>query len=317
MGKVLAVGNGTVDILVKAIDELDFVVDSHQVETITMSTGGDTANASINMAKMGVDVDIVCLTATDSFGNYLYERLENMGVGVQYAKRIDGVQGSCTLVIINSEGDRTFYGRRGINLELTVDDIDFSVLPNYQLALVNNFFIMPTFHGEGSMKFLKAAQEAGVTTAVDMAWDRSGKWMEVLGPNLPYIDYFLPSFVEAKALTGGMEEPEKMCDFFLEHGAKNVVIKLGEEGSYFKNAKEKFHMPAFKIKPVDTTGAGDAFVGGFMTGLSNGWDIRKTMLFATGLSGKCCTFIGTTTETPDMDGIWKFIEENEQNPVIY
>ena len=108
-------------------------------------------------------------------------------------------------------------------------------------------------------------------------------------------------------MAGGIDDVEKMADFFLEAGAKNVAIKLGGDGCYFKNAEEAFYGPAFDIKPVDTTGAGDAFVSGFMTALMLGKSNRECVRYASATGSYACTFIGTTTHSPSMEELEAFM----------
>nr|WP_122013045.1 carbohydrate kinase family protein [Maliibacterium massiliense] len=306
-GKVLAVGNGTVDLLIKPLNELDFEVDSHQVDEFMMSNGGDTMNVAINMTRQGVDVDYVCRVADDSFGQFLYDKLVAEGVGMKYVKQIPNSVGSVTLVAINSEGDRTFIGRRGVNITVCLDDVPMDKLGEYKVLIENNYNCNPPLVGEPTERMFAEAQKQGCMTAMDMAWDRSGRWLETLRGPFKYMDYFMPSYKEARMIAG-CDEPDKMAEMMLDAGVKNVVIKLGPSGCYFRNAHEEFTVPAFEVPTVDTTGAGDSFVSGFLTGVVNGWDHRECCRFGAGLAAMCVQFIGTTTGTPGMAEVQAFMK---------
>ena len=130
---------------------------------------------------------------------------------------------------------------------------------------------MPRFDGIPSSEVLKAAQEAKIITVMDTAWDSTGKWMQKIKPCLPYLDYFMPSLEEAEMISG-KSKPEDIADVFLEAGVKTAVIKLGSKGCYIKNkSNEQYNIGAFLgIKTVDTTGAGDSFAAGFITGIFRG-----------------------------------------------
>ena len=90
-------------------------------------------------------------------------------------------------------------------------------------------------------------------------------------------DYITPNETEAQFFSGveikSVEDASKAADILLGKNIKNVIITLGKTGVYFKNAQEEYFVPAIKVNAVDTTGAGDAFNGGFATALANGYDI--------------------------------------------
>ena len=89
----------------------------------------------------------------------------------------------------------------------------------------------------------------------------------------------VPSWDEASYVTG-LDQEEKMADYFLERGAGNVIIKLGRDGSFFKNAQERFYMDSYDVKPVDTTGCGDNFTAGFIHAYLKGLPMRDCVRFA-------------------------------------
>jgi len=131
--------------------------------------------------------------------------------------------------------------------------------------------------------------------------------MSAIGPCLPYLDLFIPSLEEAKMLSG-KEDPEAMADLFMEMGAKNIVIKLGSQGCFIKNSREKHLVPAFKVKAVDATGAGDSFVAGFITGLVKGWDLKRCGIFANALGAQCVMTMGASDWEKSFDEVVEFIK---------
>ena len=314
MAKLLAIGNGTVDVLVKPISELDFEVDSHSIDSLVMSTGGDTMNVTVNMTRLGMDVDMMALVSDDTFGKTLTNRLEEIGAGTRRIKVVPGSRGSVTLVVINEAGDRTFYSLADtINKKISEEDIDFSCFGEYDFLLYNNIFILPNLLGGTAKRIFSEARAAGLVTAGDTGWDRQGRWLsdEGLGQALPYIDYFMPSLVEARAMTG-CDKVEDMARALLARGAGNVVVKLGGDGSYCAHAGESFYTPSFQVDAVDTTGAGDAFISGFMTGLMRGMSHKEACRLASAMGGNACTFIGTTTGSPTFEQITEFMNNTPQ-----
>jgi sugar/nucleoside kinase (ribokinase family) len=143
---------------------------------------------------------------------------------------------------------------------------------------------------------------------MDTAWDSTGKWMQLIGPCLQYLDYFIPSLEEAEMISG-KSEPEEIADVFLAAGVKTVVIKLGAKGCFIKNnSGEKFLVDSFKgIKAVDTTGAGDSFAAGFITGIIKGWNLKTCGTFANAVGAHCVMKVGATSGIKPLSEIQQFI----------
>jgi sugar/nucleoside kinase (ribokinase family) len=122
---------------------------------------------------------------------------------------------------------------------------------------------------------LQSAKDHGLTTSLDTAWDSKGEWMRIVEPCLPSIDVLFANEDEIRMLTGH-SDPAEAVAAFRALGSTNVVVKLGERGCMvFESGKEPVAVPAFPTAAVDTTGAGDCFVGGFLAGLQRGFPTRQ------------------------------------------
>ena len=169
---------------------------------------------------------------------------------------------------------------------------------------------MPGFDGEPVASLLKTAQEAGVTTCVDTVWDATGRWMELMAPLFPHTDLFLPSLAEAVEITGRTEPPD-VAAALLDLGVKTVALKMGEEGSYVRTADTELRVPAYDVDVIDGTGAGDAFVAGFICGHLAGWDLARTTRFANAVGALCTTGTGTTAGVSDFASTIEFLAEHD------
>jgi sugar/nucleoside kinase (ribokinase family) len=145
---------------------------------------------------------------------------------------------------------------------------------------------------------------------MDTAWESQGRWMEKIACCLPYLDWFMPSFDEAERLAGE-RDPQKIAAAFREKGVGNTVIKLGGDGCYVAPQNgEGFFVKAIKTAVVDTSGAGDSFCAGFLTGLSKGWPLEKCARFANAVGSLCVSAIGTTAGVRNMTDTLKYMEKN-------
>ena len=156
---------------------------------------------------------------------------------------------------------------------------------------------------------VKAAAANGVLVIADTKLPNFAVLgLDDLADSLPYVDYITPNETEAKYYTGE-EDPEKMADIFLSKGVRNVIIKLGSKGCFFKNSKESIYMPAFSIDTVDATGAGDNFLAGFASEIIRGASIRDALTFGCACGAICSTAVGSGTSLKDRQQVLDFIEQ--------
>lgn len=312
MVDVSCVGILTADVMTKPLEALPEKGLLSKVDQIQMFVGGCAANAAVDMAKLGINVQLFGKTGEDSFGEFVKNTMEREGVNVDGVLSSSTSQTSASVVAISRDGERSVMHCVGANADLHECDIDFEKVKNSKILFIAGTFLMPGFDGEEAAKLLKKAQEAGVLCCLDTAWDASGQWMNTLGVCMPYLDWFMPSYEEAVQLSG-KEDPEEMAEVFYRQGAKNILVKLGEKGCYVKpENQEGFFTEAFKAdEVVDTSGAGDSFCAGFLTGLVQGWDPKVCAEFANAVGCFCVGAVGATTGIKPKEEILKFIESRK------
>jgi sugar/nucleoside kinase (ribokinase family) len=134
------------------------------------------------------------------------------------------------------------------------------------------------------------AKALGGTTSLDTDWDPRGNWMRRLQDALPKIDYLLTNQEEAAMLTGE-EAPREAAQALLARGSPAVVVKRGEQGALLATRAGVTEWPAHRVEVRDTTCAGDAFVAGFLLGVSRGWGLAEAMRLANAAGALCTTQI--------------------------
>jgi sugar/nucleoside kinase (ribokinase family) len=146
-----------------------------------------------------------------------------------------------------------------------------------------------------------------VTTFLDTAWDAQNRWLELIGPYLPYVDYMVPSLSEARAITG-RDEPAEIAYSLIEMGAGTVAIKMGAEGCLVMSGDGLPHrFPAYEVDVVDATGAGDAFAAGFIAGVYMDWPLDQTADLANALGALCVTAMGAQGRLGSMEDTLVFM----------
>ena len=154
---------------------------------------------------------------------------------------------------------------------------------------------------------LRAAKAAGQLVVADTKLPNFRPLtLHDLRDSLPLIDYITPNEDEARFYTGE-NEPEAMADVFLSCGVRNVVIKLGGKGCYFKSAAFSLSLPAYEIEAADATGAGDNFVAGFASEIIRGSAPKDALAFANACGAICTTAIGAGTALKSRDQVLRFM----------
>jgi sugar/nucleoside kinase (ribokinase family) len=310
---VVCVGILVADAIAKPVDVIPERGKLGLIDRIELHTGGCAVSSAIDMAKIGLDVAIIGKIGNDGFGKFMSAALKEEKVDVTGLVIGENSSTSSSVVLCDSGGERTFLHCLGANAEFVESDVDFDIIKNSKIVFIAGTMLMPAFDGEPCARVLKKAQEMGKTTVLDTAWDSKGRWMKVLEPCMKYIDLFIPSYEEAVQLSG-KEDTEEIADVFLSMGVKTSVIKLGKDGCFIKcQTGEKHLIPTYSdIKPVDTTGAGDSFVAGFMTGMTKGWSLYECGKFANAVGTHCVMAVGASTGIKSLDEIREFMNKYDK-----
>ena len=307
---ILCVGQLAADVLVRPVDRVDFGVDTVRVEGIDIKSGGDCLNAALGLAKLGNSVACAGKVGSDQLGDFLAGVLARAGIDCRSLRR-SSEAGTCgCLVLINRQGDRTFFYHGGTNDLFALDDVDLSLLDEAAIVHVGGTYLLPRFDGEGAASLFKAARAKGKLTSMDVTWDTTGRWLSVIEPCLSHLSFFMPSIREAEKIAG-TSVPEEIVAFFQARGVGTVVIKLGEEGCYVKPAAEQgFSVKAFPTEVVDTTGAGDSFVAGYLTGVVQKWEPERCASLGCAVAALNIRRVGATAGIPTFEEARRFMEDN-------
>lgn len=297
-----------VDIIINPVKNVAFENDTMQIEKLLISSGGDSNNNAVDLAKLGHQVTYMGRVGCDSMGSFVIAEAEKFGIDMSHSPRSNTAGQAMSVVLVNPEGDRTFLQSSGTSGEFCFEDCDLSVLDWADVLQISAVYHLPRFDGKGARKLLEAAKARGVITSMDISTDRSGRWEDVVSICCPYLDYFLPS-IEQASMIAKTEDPREIAAFFLSRGAKNVVVKLGKRGSYFRNAESAFWAGTYsELEVVETTGAGDAFCAGFLTGVGEGLSPEECVAMGTAASSMVIQAMGATAGMGDRAALRAFME---------
>jgi len=297
-------------VLVLGSINMDFVVKAERVpkpgETLigcdfSIIPGGKGANQALCIARLGGKAILAGCLGSDSLGEKLKRGLENEGVITEYLTIDKEEHSGVTVIIINKDGDNSivldpgantrFSPQRAASLKRTLPQISV-VLAQLEIPIETVDFVF----SEAKKLGIPTVLDAGPAKPLPFSLLRN---TDILSPNQTELETLLKR--EIKDLEQAKKEAEELRSW----GIEAVILKLGEKGSYLLTAKDRSYFPAFKVKAVDTTAAGDAFMGALCLGISQGKSLAKAVEFAN-LAGACAvTKMGAQPSLPTQEEIDK------------
>jgi len=280
-------------------------------EPIQVTTGGIVSNSGIAMAKLGMKVSAFSYVGRDDWSAVIRRRLEAGGMDCSRLLEHPTGATSTTAVLIDPCGERSFAHCVGapklMDKSLFLNNLD--LFARSRMVLVGYYSLMPNLEGDLPEVF-EAIRKTGCQTALDAAGEGGG--LQPLDRILPHLDVYVPSHSEAVHQTG-IEDPWKIIDKYRQCGAPGLLgVKLGSKGALLSPAAGEYVSVDCVTPPgavVDTTGAGDSFFAGLLTGLLRGLDVEKAGRLAAATGACCVTGYGATAglrsyeETAQLAGI--------------
>ncbi len=309
--EAICIGMAVVDVLAKGATEIPRHGSTVFVERVSMSAGGDALNQAITLSKLGHDVGLLTLVGDDPQGAFLVERCAKYRVDTRGVTISPKFPTSTTIVLVDQDGERSCISQRGATAdEYGLSDIDLSLItPEVKVLSVGSLYCSERLDTEALPEVLQAAKRVGATTVADFVPDRLGVSEADLPALLGLLDYVAPSMAEAAHLTG-KSDPHEAVDVLLNMGAHNVVLKLGAQGALARNEQVNLYVPAFATDVADTTGAGDNFMAGFISGLLRRRCLRGCLELASATAALSVQALGATEGVRDAAQVESFLQQH-------
>jgi sugar/nucleoside kinase (ribokinase family) len=274
--RVLAVGDVNMDVVFTGLAGMPVPEQETLAQGMDIVVGGQAGTIARALARLGWGVTFVGRVGDDDFGRQARHALVAAGVDIGGVV-VDPALRSGATVVLSTGAKRAFATFPGSISEVRLSDVTPALLSRADHLHVGSFFLLTALRPD-MRKLLREARRRGLTTSMDPGWDPSGEWGDDIRATLPFVDVFLPNEAEAMAITA-TRTPEKALAA-LSGVARTVVVKRGAEGCLAGNGNTALRCPAFKVKAVDVTSAGDIFNAGFLHGFLHGWDLGESVKFA-------------------------------------
>ena len=300
--KILVLGNSNVDFVFR-IPRFHHPGETILAESLVTFFGGKGANQAITAKRLGGNVHFITKVGNDLYGKSYRHHLIKNGLDQKLILKDKKLPTGTAVIELTPKGENRIIAFLGANGSLSVNDL--KRLERYWKG-VGVFVTQLEIPFSTVEKGLKMAKEKGALTLLNPSPP-----VQLPSHVLSSVDFIVPNEVEAQYLTGikwkGDREIRKMAEKFLDQGVKNVVITLGSKGLFFKNRSEEVWMNAFRVNVIDTTAAGDAFLGALASGLSENKPIREVLRFANGAGALATTKLGAQPSLPLKKDLNRFL----------
>ncbi|MHA1264367.1 MAG: carbohydrate kinase family protein [Candidatus Helarchaeota archaeon] len=298
---IISIGGVNID-LCAVISEFPHIDEEVEISNLDSLPGGSAANYITGVARLGVSAGFIGKIGDDKYGNELIKAFQEEKVDISHLLIEKGVSSGICLIPIDRQGRRIIFSYRGANARLKPSEIDLNYVSQASLIHITS---PPQEVAEFIAKFAKKQD-------VKISYDPGGKiirkGLSFIEPILFNTDIFFPSKIEVALLLPQISDLEFAAQFFIKkYGISTVVIKLGGNGCLLASPNRVNVINGFKVKVVDTTGAGDAFAAAFTVGIHRGWDLEKCAVFANAAGALTVTRVGARTALATQEEIDTFL----------
>ena len=303
---VLAIGELNVDLIVTGLKSMPVTGREIIAEGCSLVLGSSTAICICGLASMGLETGFVGKLGKDTFGELVLEELCKRSIDTSHIIVDEKIDTGITISLSMAK-DRALVTHLGSIAELSVEDIDISLLENTKHIHVGSFFLQHKLR-PGLCNLFKTAQAMNITTSLDAGWDDTEDWDDGIFEVLKYTDIFLPNEVEALNITK-MDSVEAAIHVLSDYSKVNV-IKWGAKGAMGKWGNQITSQKPFDLKPIDTTGAGDSFNAGFIYGYLKGFGLPQCLTYGNACGSISVTKIGGASGCATLEEVRKLIEHS-------
>lgn len=272
MNKICILGSINMDMVV-SVDKMPLVGETIFSDNFKLAHGGKGANQAVASQRLGSEVYMISKVGKDAYGLQILNSLEKENINVDNIFKDDVDPTGTAIITVNNEGNNSIIVVAGANMTLNLDEIN-----RCKNVITSSDIIVAQFETpiEVTMEAFKFAKENGVITILNPAPAK-----EIPNELLKYTDIIVPNETEATTLTGvyvkDLESAKQAANIFLNNSVKYVIITLGDKGAAVISKEDGVLIPEYKVNAIDSTAAGDSFIGAISTKL------KKTDLNITSL----------------------------------
>jgi sugar/nucleoside kinase (ribokinase family) len=271
----VCIGVHVLDVLGGPVDEMPTRGRAALVDEITMSVAGTAGGVAVDLARHGLATSTIGVIGDDVAGRLLTQMMADHGIDVRGLRTSAELQTSMSMHAIGIDGERRPIHVVGANRLLGVDDVGSVAASGARAVHLGGLDVLPGLW-TAAPELVAAWHRTGAVTSLNLLGRRPSDADVDWAALLPHVDWFLPNDAQLLQLSGG----DGLVDavrWALDHGAQRALLTLGADGAVLATRDELVHVPAREVQVRDTTGCGDAVVGGLLAALLAGYDDARAV----------------------------------------
>ncbi|MET0699092.1 MAG: PfkB family carbohydrate kinase [Mycobacterium sp.] len=309
-GTVAVLGPHLIDILGRPVSEIPEGQGSVVLDEIRVTVAGTGGGAAVDLAKLGCAVSSFAAIGDDVLGALLVTQLQAYGVDTAGLVSRPDQKTASTILPIRPNGERPALHVPGAMASLLAADVDGAALLAADAVLFGGPETTPRLMDSEGIALFDAVRSAGIPIFVDLLYPGKPETLDLLAPLLPLVDWFMPNDQQLRGLTG-VDDVVAAARTLLDRGVGAVAVTIGADGALLvRRDVEPVAVPALPTTVVDTTGCGDSFNAGMITGLLSGCTPEDAALLGSACGALVASGLGSDAGIVDIDGVLALITES-------
>ena len=303
---VAIIGELNVDLVASGLPSAPVLGREILAQDFNTVLGSASAIFACGVARLGHPVSFFSKIGDDEFGRFCLQRLRHAGISTKHVYMEPTAKTGVTMSL-STHSDRALVTVLGAISQLRYADLDMEALRGHSHLHMTSYFLQKKLRGSFARVF-REAKKFGLTTSFDPNSDPLSSWSSDILSVIEETTILFLNKQEAMQLTR-----KDRVRAALDHLAERVpcvVIKLGAQGAIATSEGRTVAVPAFKISPVDTTGAGDSFAAGFIHAYLCNWNLQQCLIWANACGALSARQVGGTTGQPDLVQLSRFLRSD-------
>ena len=288
------------------------------VQNFSTHLGGSAANTCVALSKLNVASDLVTCVSDDAIGNYIFKKLDDFNIGKKFCRRINKkFQTQIALVETILENNQSIlYRNNSCDLQLDQSDIERINFEDYSSVFISGVTLSSNPSRDAVFLAVEKATALKLPLIIDLDyrpynWESDEKKSEVYKNIMNEMDVIIGNDLEFN-IADNSSDGLKLAQTLIQKKPSIIIYKMGEKGSkvYTKDSEQNFGI--YNVQAIKPTGAGDAFNGGFLSSLYQGFSLEDSVKRGSANAAIVVTKVGCSSAMPNLEELNQFIKQKEE-----